>query len=69
MFYDLEVPRACRGESFVVALRPHNACDANYLDVTLVRGPLCLGHAEASMAARLSPIMQDLRSSKSCNSL
>ena len=39
MFYDFEVPRACHGESFVVVRRPNNARDANYLDVTLVRGP------------------------------
>ena len=57
MFYDFGVPGACRGESFVVARRPDNACDANYLDVTLVWGPYCLGHAEASMTARLSLMM------------
>ena len=55
MFYDFGVPGACCGESFVIIRRPNNACDANYLDVMLVRGPYCLGHAEASMAARLSP--------------
>ena len=41
MFYDSEVPGACRGESFVVVRRPNNACYANYLDVTRVRGPYC----------------------------
>ena len=57
MFYDFGVPGVCRGESFVVVRRPNNARDANYLDVTLVWGPYCLGHAEASMAAHLSPMM------------
>ena len=32
-------------------------------------GTYCLGHAEASMAARLSPIMRDLRVSQPRNSL
>ena len=64
MFYDFGVPGACCGESFVVARRPDNAYDANYLDVTLVRGL-----AEASMAARLSPTTRDLRGSQPRNSL
>ena len=69
MFYDFEVPGAFRGESFVVARRPDNACDANYLDVTLVRGQYCLGHAKDSMAARLSTMMRDLRDNQPRNSL
>ena len=48
---------------------PDNACDANYLDVTLVQGPCCLGHAEASMGACLSPMIRDLHGSQPCNSL
>ena len=55
--------------SFVVGQRPDNACDANYLDVTLVRGPYCLGHAEASMATCLSPMMRYLHGSQPRDSL
>ena len=47
-------------ESVVVGRRPDNVHDVNYLDLTLVRGGYLLGHLEASMAARLSPIMRDL---------
>ena len=63
------MPGTCRGESFVVARRPDNACDANYLDLTLARGPYYLGHAEASMAAHLPPMMRDLHGSQPRNSL
>ena len=69
MSYDFGVPGACRGESFVVARKPDNTCDANYLDVMFVRGPYCLGHAEVSMAACLSPMMRDLHGSQPRNSL
>ena len=69
MFYDFGVPGACRGESFVVARRPDNACNAKYLNVTLVRDPYCLGHAEASMATCLSPIIRDLHGSQPRKSL
>ena len=56
MFYDFGLPGACRGESFVIARRPDNACNnVLHLDVTLVRGPYCLGHSEASMATCLYP--------------
>ena len=55
--------------SFVVIRRPNNASDANYLDVTLVRSPYCLGHAEALMATRLSPTMRNLHGSQPRNSL
>ena len=60
MFYDFGVSGACRGESVVVAQRPDNAYDANCLDVRLVRGQYLLGHLEAPMAARLSPMMRDV---------
>ena len=63
------VSGVCRRESFVVARRPNNACDANYLGMTLVRGPYCLGNAEASKAARLSAMMRELRGSQPRNSL
>ena len=64
MFYDFGVPGPCRGKSFVVTRRPNNACDANFLDVTLVRGS-----TKASMAARLSPMTRYLRGSQPHNSL
>ena len=59
-FYDFGVSGACRGESAVIGRRPDNVHDLNCLDVTLVRGGYLLGHLEASMAARPSPMMQDL---------
>ena len=46
--------------SVVVGRRPDNVHDVNCLDVTLVRGGYLLGHLEASMAARLSPMTRDL---------
>ena len=69
MLYDFGVPGSCCGESFVVARRPDNACDANYLDIMLVRGAYSVGHAEASMAAHLPPMMRDLHGSQLRNSL
>ena len=59
-FYDFGVSGACQGESVVVGRRPDNVHDINCLDVTLVRGGYLLGHLEALMAARLSPMMRDL---------
>ena len=59
-FYDFGVSGACRGESVVVGRRPDNVHDVNCLDVTLVRGRYLLGHLEALMAARLSPMMRDM---------
>ena len=57
-FYDFRVSGACRGESVIVCRRPDNV--PNCLDVMLVRGGYLLGHLEASMAARLSPMMRFL---------
>ena len=42
----------------IVLRRPDNPFDANCLDVRLVRRSLLLGHVEASVSARLSPIMR-----------
>ena len=55
--------------SFVIARRPDNAYDTNYLDVMLVGSSYCLGHVEAMMTARLSSLMRDLCGSQPRNSL
>ena len=59
-FYDFRVSEACRGESVIICRRPDNVHDVNCLDVMLVQGGYLLGHLEASMAARLSPMMRFL---------
>ena len=56
-FYDCRNSRVNRGERVIVLRRPDNPFDANCLDVRLVRRSL-LGHVEASVSARLSPIMR-----------
>ena len=66
MFYDFEVPGACSGESFVVARRPDNACDANYLDVTLVQGTV-LSWSCQSLDGRTT-VTHDARSARQSTS-
>ena len=61
MFYDYAVCGACRGERVYVIRRPENRYDCNCLDVRLSRGRSLLGHLEAPVAARLSPVMRDAR--------
>ena len=43
-----------------VVRRPDNPYDINCIDVRLVRVCNLLGHIEAPMAARLSPVMRDV---------
>ena len=44
----------------VLQRQPNNQFDVNYLDVRLVCGRLLLGHVEAPVAARLSPLMRNV---------
>ena len=59
-FHDCRGLRACRGERVVLRRQPYNAYDANCVEVQLQRGRRLLGHLEAAVAARLSPLMRDV---------
>ena len=59
-FYDLQTCGACRGECVFLVRRPDSVYDVNCLDVRLARGRFLLGHLEAPVAARLSPLMRDV---------
>ena len=67
MFYDLELTvgrllSSLGGQTTLVM-------PTTYFDMTFVQGPYCLGHANASMPACLSPMIRDLRGSQPRNSL
>ena len=59
-FYDLQRSGVVRGERVFLVRWPNNAYDGNCIDVRLTRGDLMVGHLEAPVAARLSPLMRDL---------
>ena len=59
-FYDLRDSGACRRELVVLQRQPNNLLNANCLDVRLVFGRLVLGHVEAPVVVRLSPLMRDV---------
>ena len=58
-FYDLRDSGASRGEPVVLWRQPSNVFDVNCIEVRLARGRLLVGHLEAAVAARLSPLMRD----------
>ena len=59
-FYDCRGLRACRGERVVLRRQPYNTYDVYCVEVRLQRGRRLLGHLEAAVAARLSPLMRDV---------
>lgn len=60
MFYDYATSGACHGDRVYILRRPDNQYDSNCLDVRLAHGSYLLGHLEAPMAARLSPVIRDV---------
>ena len=67
MFYDLELAMGRLLSS--LGGQTTLAMPTTYLNMTLVQGPYCLGHVDASMPACLSPNIQDLHGSQPRNSL
>ena len=58
--YDYRGLRACRGERVVLRREPYNAYDVNCVEVRLQRGRRLLGHLDAAVGARLSPLMRNV---------
>ena len=57
MFYYLRRSRASRGEHMMLRRQPSNAFDAKCVEVRILRCEHLVGHLEAAVAARVSPLM------------
>ena len=60
MFYNYATSGACHGDRVCILRRPDNQYNSNCFDIRLSRGSYLLGHLEAPMAARLSPVIRDV---------